>query len=47
MKKTVGYLRRSTTLQDQSIPDQQKAILEYAEKNNYSVSNWFTDDGIS
>jgi DNA invertase Pin-like site-specific DNA recombinase len=47
MNKAVGYLRCSTDKQDQSIPDQRKAIQEYAEKNGFAVSEWFADEGRS
>jgi DNA invertase Pin-like site-specific DNA recombinase len=47
MNKAVGYLRCSTDKQDQSIPDQRKAIQEYAEKNGLIISEWFADEGRS
>jgi DNA invertase Pin-like site-specific DNA recombinase len=47
MKKSVGYLRCSTNLQDQSITDQKAAILKYASEQEYEISDWFIDEGIS
>ena len=47
MRFSAGYVRRSTDKQDQSIPDQKKAILEYAKQNHFKISEWFLDDGIS
>ncbi len=43
----VGYLRRSTDRQEQSIPDQQKAIERYAEEHGFRVLRFYTDDAIS
>ncbi len=43
----VGYARRSTDKQEQSIPDQQRAIERYCEENGLSLSKWFIDDAIS
>jgi hypothetical protein len=34
-KRVVGYLRCSTDRQEQSIPDQQKAIEKYATKQGF------------
>ncbi len=43
----VGYLRRSTDRQEQSIPDQQKAIETYAEEYGFRMLRFYTDDAIS
>ena len=46
-KKAIVYLRRSTDKQEQSIPDQRKAIQKYAEDNGYKIIREYVDDGIS
>ena len=46
-KVAVGYLRRSTDRQEQSIPDQKKAIERYADENDLQLSHFFIDDAIS
>ncbi|MEL7485416.1 MAG: recombinase family protein, partial [Planctomycetota bacterium] len=43
----VGYARRSTDKQEQSIPDQQRAIERYCEENGLTLRRWFVDDAIS
>ena len=43
----VGYLRRSTDRQEQSIPDQRKAIERYAAKHGLELAQFFVDDAIS
>lgn len=43
----VGYLRRSTDRQEQSIPDQRRAIERFAEERGLAVERWYTDDAIS
>lgn len=43
----VGYLRRSTDRQEQSIPDQRKAIEAYAAKHDLRIILFYTDDSIS
>lgn len=43
----VGYLRRSTDRQEQSIPDQRKAIEAYAEKHRLNILKFYADDAIS
>ena len=43
----VGYCRRSTDRQEQSIPDQRKAIEQYAAENHLRVLRYYTDDAIS
>ena len=43
----VGYLRRSTDRQEQSIPDQRKAIERYAAEHDLELARYFVDDAIS
>lgn len=43
----VGYLRRSTDRQEQSIGDQRSAIEAYAETSGFRIVRYYTDDGIS
>ncbi len=43
----VGYVRRSTDRQEQSIPDQKKAIEEYARDRDLSLLRFYVDDAIS
>lgn len=43
----VGYLRRSTDRQEQSIPDQRRAIERYAAEHGIRVLRWYTDDAVS
>lgn len=43
----VGYVRRSTDRQEQSIPDQQRAIRRYAEEQGFALRRFYTDDAIS
>ncbi len=47
MKQAVGYLRRSTDRQTQSIPDQRKAIEGYATEEGFEVLGWYIDDAVS
>jgi len=46
-RTAVGYARRSTDKQEQSIPDQQKAIERYCDENDLALKRWFIDDAIS
>jgi len=46
-RPAVGYLRRSTDRQEQSIGDQRKAIQRYAEDNGFEVLDFYVDDAIS
>ncbi len=46
-KVAVGYLRRSTDRQEQSLPDQKKAIELYADENGFDLRHFFVDDAIS
>lgn len=43
----VGYVRRSTDRQEQSIPDQQRAIERYCAQQGLRLLRWYTDDAIS
>ena len=43
----VGYLRRSTDRQEQSINDQRQVIEGYAVNNGYNVIDYYIDDAIS
>jgi DNA invertase Pin-like site-specific DNA recombinase len=43
----VGYLRRSTDRQEQSIGDQRSAIDRYAEEHGVRILRHYIDDGIS
>lgn len=47
MIKAVGYARRSTDMQERSIPDQQAYIERWANEHGYHVLRWFVDDAIS
>ncbi len=46
-RPAVGYLRRSTDRQEQSIGDQRKAIERYAEEHGLDVLDFYVDDAIS
>jgi len=43
----VGYVRRSTDKQEQSIADQKKAIQSYVRDNNLRLQEFYIDDAIS
>jgi DNA invertase Pin-like site-specific DNA recombinase len=43
----VGYLRRSTDRQEQSIPDQQRAVEAYAAEQGFELLRFYVDDAIS
>ncbi len=43
----VGYCRRSTDRQEQSIPDQKKAIENYATEHKLKLLQFYVDDAIS
>ncbi|OHB55208.1 MAG: hypothetical protein A2Y12_09285 [Planctomycetes bacterium GWF2_42_9] len=45
--RAVGYVRRSTDRQEQSIPDQKKAIEAYASENGFVFLRFYIDDAIS
>jgi hypothetical protein len=40
----VGYIRRSTDRQEQSIPDQKRAIERYAQERGWHIVRFYTDD---
>ena len=43
----VGYLRRSTDRQEQSIPDQRQALERYAAEHGLRIQRFYTDDAVS
>lgn len=43
----IGYLRRSTDMQEQSLGDQRIAIESFAAEHGYAVARWYVDDAIS
>ena len=45
--RAVGYLRRSTDRQEQSIPDQQRAVEDYCVAHGLSLLRFYIDDAIS
>jgi len=45
--RAVGYARRSTDLQERSIPDQKAYVEKWAAENGYEVVRWYVDDAIS
>ncbi|MEX0654657.1 MAG: recombinase family protein [Phycisphaeraceae bacterium] len=50
MRKTidaVGYARRSTDMQERSIPDQKAYVEKWAKENGYRILRWYADDAIS
>ena len=47
LRPAVGYLRRSTDRQDQSLGDQEAAIRHYADSNGFAIVRLYTDDAIS
>ncbi|UCE61610.1 MAG: recombinase family protein [Phycisphaerales bacterium] len=46
-QRAVGYVRRSTDRQEQSIPDQKKAIEAYASEQGLRLGKFYVDDAIS
>lgn len=42
-----GYARRSTDMQERSIPDQQAFVERWAKENGYRIVRWYVDDAIS
>ncbi|MHC4094288.1 MAG: recombinase family protein, partial [Planctomycetota bacterium] len=46
-QRAVGYVRRSTDRQEQSIPDQKKAIEGYAAEHGLRLGQFYIDDAIS
>ncbi len=47
IRPAVGYLRRSTDRQEQSLADQRRVIEAYADRHDYNIVRWFEDDAIS
>lgn len=47
MVDAVGYARRSTDMQERSIPDQRTYIERWASEHGYHILRWFVDDAIS
>lgn len=47
LTKAVGYARRSTDMQERSIPDQQAFVERWAKENGYRIGRWYVDDAIS
>ncbi len=45
--RAVGCLRRSTDRQEQSIPDQKRAIERHAAEHGLRLLRFYTDDAIS
>jgi len=45
--RAVGYVRRSTDRQEQSIPDQKKALQDYATEHGFRLIKFYVDDAIS
>lgn len=45
--KAVGYARRSTDMQERSIPDQKAYVEKWAAQNGYRIIRWYVDDAIS
>jgi DNA invertase Pin-like site-specific DNA recombinase len=45
--RAVGYVRRSTDRQEQSIPDQKKALETYAAEHDLTLVKFYIDDAIS
>jgi DNA invertase Pin-like site-specific DNA recombinase len=43
----VGYARRSTDLQERSIPDQQAYVEKWAREHGFRIVRWYIDDAIS
>src|SRR2546426_3256360 len=47
LRPAVGYLRRSTNRQEQSIGDQKAALERHALDHGYAILRFYTDDAIS
>ncbi|UCD73780.1 MAG: recombinase family protein [Phycisphaerales bacterium] len=45
--RAVGYVRRSTDRQEQSIPDQKKAIEQYVDEHGMRLVRFYVDDAAS
>ncbi len=46
-RAAIGYVRRSTDRQEQSIPDQKKAIEKYTDDHDLRLLRFYVDDAIS
>ena len=46
-RAAIGYVRRSTDRQEQSIPDQKKAIEKYIDDHDLRLLRFYVDDAIS
>jgi DNA invertase Pin-like site-specific DNA recombinase len=46
-RHAVGYLRRSTDRQEQSIDDQRTAVERYADERGFRLVRHYVDDGVS
>ena len=42
-----GYARRSTDMQERSIPDQKASVERWAAAHGYRILRWYVDDAIS
>lgn len=42
-----GYARRSSDLQERSVPDQKAYLEKWAKQNGYRIVRWYVDDAIS
>lgn len=47
LQPAAGYARRSTDMQERSIPDQKAYIEKWAGENGYRIVRWYIDDAIS
>lgn len=47
MSKTAIYLRRSTDRQEQSIDDQRRELVKFAERNGCAIAREYVDDAVS
>jgi len=45
--RAVGYVRRSTDRQEQSIADQKKALQTYAAEHGLSLVRFYIDDAVT
>lgn len=45
--RAVGYARRSTDMQERSVPDQKAYVEKWAAERGYEVARWYVDDAIS
>jgi hypothetical protein len=45
-KAAVGYARRSTDRQEQSIGDQKRTVENWAEADGLELLDWYVDDAI-